>query len=449
MNELIRHGLLRHFVPKSEGGRLDSVTEAALLLRVAARRDLTAAIALGQAFLASVPVWLKGSPERRRRQASALTEGRLAALALTEEAHGSDLLATETRLEAGQLTGTKWLINNATRAELLTVLARTNDSPGLSALSLVHFDKPAASGYRHLPKLATHGIRGADISGITFDRAGPAPLLGAEGTGLDTTLKALQVTRLGCAAFSLGAADTALRLALDFALHRKLYRATAFAIPHVTAVLTTAFLDLLIAEAVAIGAWRGLHLVPDQMSLAAAVTKYFVPTRVEQLIRDVAVVFGARHWLRDGAFQKFLRDASVVSLFDGSTAVNLEGIALQLGRLKRRSPLDPRRFDPSAPLPPFSGEGLELMGPGRDDLLEPTEQPDRGDRRSPKTFELAQRAAARYAAASCMQLNAPWKEHALRRLEHGTLVDAPELTDELLRLHRERRWFSHYAIPLH
>ncbi len=454
--ELTRRGFLEHFIPLADGGRLSSITEAALLMRAVARRDLTAAIALGQAFLGSVPVWLKGTAAQRARQVEALKAGRLAALALTEEAHGSDLLATGTRVRDGRLTGAKWLINNATRAELVTVLARTNDRDGLGALSLVHLDKASASGWSCGPKLATHGIRGADISSLAFDGAGPVGLLGNEGTGVDLTLRALQVTRIGCAAFSLGAADTALRLALDFALDRKLYGASAFQIPHVRAVLTTAFLDLLIAEAVAVGAWRGLHTDPGQMSLAAAVTKYFVPTRCEQLIRDVAVVFGARHWLRSAPFQKLMRDASVVSLFDGSTAVNLEGIVLQLSRLKPATGSADRlakRFDLAAGLAPFTGEGLELMGPGFDDVLDgrlaELEVPDRSQRRTAQAFELAERASAVYAAESLRHLLPGWADHAARRIASGRLVDAPEITARLLELHASKRWLSHFAIPVH
>src|SRR5262249_30743775 len=151
VSELVRHGLLQHFIPRADGGRLDSITEAALLIRAAARRDLTAAIALGQAFLGSVPVWLAGDARQRARPAQALSQGRLAALALTEEAQGSDLLATSTRLADGKLDGTKWLVNNATRGELLTVLARTNGEGGLSGCTLAVFDKPAATGFKHLP----------------------------------------------------------------------------------------------------------------------------------------------------------------------------------------------------------------------------------------------------------------------------------------------------------
>jgi hypothetical protein len=151
-----------------------------------------------------------------------------------------------------------------------------------------------------------------------------------------------------------------------------------------------------------------------------------------------------------------MRDASVVSLFDGSTAVNLEGIVLQLTRLGRAPAPAGRlaaRFDVAAPLPPFTGAGLELMGPGWDDVLDARlgelRLPDRRERRTPQAFELAQHAAVQYAAASCLHLNAPWAAAAVDRLEQGRLVDAQALTDLMLALHRERRWFSCFAIPLH
>ncbi len=443
--ELTRQGAARHFVPIAHGGLLTSVTQAAWCVRAAARRDLTAAVALGQCFLGSVPVWIAGSAAQRERQAAALLQGRLASLALTEQAHGSDLLAGEVTHADGRMSGTKWLINNATRAELLTVLARTTPTGGLGGFTLFHFDKTAqpAATFTCLPKIPTHGIRGADISGITFNAAAvpESARLGATGSGIELSLKALQVTRIGCSAFSLGAADTALRLALDFARDRKLYGATVLEIPHARAVLTTAFVDLLIAEAVALGALRGLHVAPDQMSLASAVVKYFVPTTLEQMVRDVAVVLGARHYLREGPFQKVLRDIAVVSLFDGSTAVNLEGIALQLSRLKLDTPPQPspdteerlaRRFDPHAALAPFEGRGLELIGPGTDDVLQGplpdalakdirTLTIDRTARRSVQAFEDR---AARGASSACGgELRSPAPHH--RRRLARTRAHAP------------------------
>ncbi|MBK7864963.1 MAG: hypothetical protein IPJ65_41465 [Archangiaceae bacterium] len=231
-------------------------------------------------------------------------------------------------------------------------------------------------------------------------------------------------------------------------------------------MLTNAFLDLLICEATAFGALRGLHVAPGQLALGAAVVKLFVPGRLEQVVRDVAVVLGARHYLRDGPFQKVLRDLAVVPLFDGSAPVNLEGIALQLSRLQPSAPPDERlfrRFDPQAPLAPFDGQGLELMGPGGDDVLHgPLPELlsrqiaacsiDRAARRGVAAFETAARLATLYAAASCVHLHRAiggrWLDAALARLLEGRLVEAPALTEQMLEQHAENRSFSHFPIAL-
>ena len=376
-------------VPRQDGGLLGSFEEAIALQRVVSRRDLTTAIALGQSFLGTSAVWLAGTKEQRSRTAEVLLSGRLAALALTEEEHGSDVLATSTTAtrEAGgwRLDGRKWLINNATRGSLLTLFAKSAPEGGLHGCSLFLLDKDAVdpASLAPLPKIRTHGIRGADISGLLLRGAllPAGALLGAEGGGAELLLQCLQLTRTACAAFSLGAADTALRLALDFACTRRLYGGTVLELPHARRTLTNAFLDLLLCDAVATAGARAIEGAPEQLSLWSSIIKYFVPVTCERVIREVAVVLGARHYLRDhasGAFQKLLRDAAVVSLFDGSTAVNLDGVATQLPRLapsraaapaEREATLE-RIFSLSAALPPFEPARLALMNAGRDDVTQ-------------------------------------------------------------------------------
>ncbi|MGD8375185.1 MAG: acyl-CoA dehydrogenase [Acidobacteriota bacterium] len=341
-------GFPSYLVPEGHGGRLANCEQMLALTRVAARRDLTTTITLGQTWLGALPVWLDAEPGKCRTLARHLREGHLGCLALTEQAHGSDLAATEARarLSGGTyaLSGSKWLINNATMARTMVVLAHTPHSGKMTPLSLLFLEKdelPAGS-FEHLPRIPTHGIRGADIAGIRF-RNTPVPasaVLGNPGDGFLLTLKTLQVTRIQCAGFSLGAADTALRAALEFALDRRLYGATVVDIPSARSKLLDAYLDLLICEAVALAASRAIHVLPHRLSLWSAATKYLVPVTAESLIRRCAVVFGARHFLREGhrsgIFQKMMRDASVVSFFDGSTAINTGIIAAQLRPLRLR-----------------------------------------------------------------------------------------------------------------
>ena len=382
-----------YYIPSQLGGELKSFEEFIAVLRVVARRDLTVAIAHGKTYLGAVATWVGGSDEQRRRLAGIIKGGSQVALALTERSHGSDLLASEVeaaRAAGGyELSGEKWLINNATRGAALTVFAKTGDRSDPRGFSLLFVEKRESAGptYRTLPKIKTHGIRGADISGITFDRTfvPEDSVVGQVGAGLEIMLKAFQLTRTVITGLSLGAADTALRVALDFALARKLYGDSVFAIPHARRLLCDAFVDLLICECLSIASARSIHAEPEQMSLRSAVAKFFVPTTVEKLLKSLSVVLGARQYLRqehcNGVFQKVYRDNAILSLFDGSTAVNLHAIGTQLGQLTRRAEhADEERaelsgrlariFSLTQTLPDFDPAALTLHNRGRDSVLQ-------------------------------------------------------------------------------
>jgi len=377
----------RVMIPASLGGDLASYEHLLAATRALSRRDLTIAVAVGQSFLGAIPVWLRGSPDQQRLVASIIGEGGQGALALTEEEHGSDLLACEVHAtpdgDGLRLSGTKWLINNGTRGRFLSVFARTEPAGGPRGFSLILVDKQALDAGAIVPvsRERTHGIRGADISGATFRnaRVPRSAIIGREGEGLELTLKALQISRTMCAGFSLGAADTALRTTLDFVVSRKLYGGSLAAVPVVARTLSTAFADLLLWDAAALSAARGLHVVPSEMSAWSAVIKYAVPVEIERILRELAVVHGARHYLRAGIFQKIMRDVSVVSLFDGNTAVNLQSIAVQLRSLlaARQAPDIPSSlFRVTDCLPPFDASQLDLGNGGSDSVVRSLDSPE-------------------------------------------------------------------------
>jgi alkylation response protein AidB-like acyl-CoA dehydrogenase len=374
-------GLHEYYVPAEHGGRLQSYEQLLQIMRTVARRDLTVAIGHGKTYLGGVCVWVSGTDEQARRLGVAIRAGLPVSLGLTERAHGSDLLAGEVCAEPDAdggflVSGEKWLINNATRGALLSVLSRTDPAGGPRSFSVLLVDKrdiPAAS-YRHLSKVRTHGIRGADISGIAFDRA-PVPadaVVGTLGGGLETVLKALQLTRTMCAALSLGAADHALALGLDFARTRTLYGRTLVELPQARRTLAESTADVLTDEALSLVAARLVHLAPAELSVSAAVTKYLVPTRTEGVISALTRLLGARAFLKgvyaDGRFQKVDRDHRIVGLFDGNTLVNLNSLVSQfrsLARGHRRGSGDVtgavRAFRLAEPLPPLAPERLSLV----------------------------------------------------------------------------------------
>jgi alkylation response protein AidB-like acyl-CoA dehydrogenase len=467
-------GLHRYYVPAALGGCLRSCEEGLALLRTVARRDLTTAVGHARSFLGAAPVWVAGTAAQLRWTADHLLSRGQMALALTERAHGSDLLATDStavRQDGGwRLTGEKWLINGARESELLVVFARTDETGGPRGFSLFLVDKRRATRCELLPRVRTHGLRGAELSGFRLDGE-PLPaeaLIGEVGEGLEIVLQALMVTRTLIAGFALGAGETALSATVDFARARVLYGQPVAALPHARGALAGAFADLLVCDALATVAARRLHVAPHQVAVAAAVVKYLVPTTIERVIGELGVVLGARHYLREGhwsgIFQKMLRDCAVTSLFDGSTVVTLQSLAVQLRQLARERAedggADPASFDLAATLPEVDWTRLELTSRGRDDVLSGVSALD-GDRaplarelkeqwaalraqvesasgrlgaefaRSVEAFELARRYCLLHAAAAALQL---WL--GSRHLLDGFFAEGRWLTLGLTRLLR-------------
>jgi len=329
-------GLQRYYVPTRHGGRLSDFSASLPLLRAVARRDLTVMIAHGKTFLGAVSVWVGGDAEQAARLGEQITGGAVVSWGLTERDHGSDLFAGEVSAEPAVdgwlLTGEKWLINNATRGDLICVLARTRAAGGPRGFSSFLVDKrqldPAR--FRCLPKVPTHGIRGAEISGISFDRAWvPATaLVGAAGEGLAITLRALQLTRTGCAALSLGAADHGLSLAV-----RHLTGAAEPIGVTQRRVLGEAVAAVAVAEAVGVVATRSIHALPAELTAVSAITKAFVPTVVEQLLDRLGELLGPVAGQPGGEFDKLRRDHPIVGIFDGSTLVNRNALINQFPKL--------------------------------------------------------------------------------------------------------------------
>jgi alkylation response protein AidB-like acyl-CoA dehydrogenase len=344
VDALWRLGCFELLIPAGAGGGLREPEQLMFLGRLIARRDLTTAIVFGQAMLWSIPLWLAGTPAQQAQLARELRNGQLTCLALTEQAHGSDIIASElhARQHAGDwvLSGEKWLINNATRSASVVVLGRIEHADRAPEMALWWLHKPAQQipQWREHPKIHTLGVRGADISGfelVEHPLAAAARLAAGE-PALHTVLKTLQISRILCSSLSLGAIDTMFRLVLEFARQRQLYGKRVIDIPVVRARLARVFARICAADAVAQVTTRAIAALPGELSLLSAIAKYHVPMEVEAAARELSIVLGARHYVRDepwGIFQKMMRDNQVVSLFDGSTQLNLSLIAAQLRAL--------------------------------------------------------------------------------------------------------------------
>ncbi|MGW7528426.1 acyl-CoA dehydrogenase family protein [Streptomyces sp. NPDC054783] len=386
-------GVPEYALPGEQGGRAGDVEAEFNLVRLVARRDPATATALIITNLAFMPVWIAGTDEQKRQLVEAVKNGHRLSWGLSERAYGSDLLAnamTATRVDDGYLlTGEKWLIGNATWSDGMVVFARTSERGGTGGFSVFVLDKRTApvSSIQELPGERLHGLRAMDISGLRVEGVfvPEDARLGAEGQGLEIALKATQTARAQISSIALSAVDTGLRLTLDFTEGRIILGQAVSDIPYSRRQLTEVFADLLVADAVSLGAVRGLQVTPEQASVSSSVVKYFVPTLLERTMSQLAVVLGARFFLRGhphyGVFQKMLRDLLVANFADGNTVVNLRNLGNQLQpllttTLKADEQLRADSVRNAAmmygieqAMPPYRPWAQELFSRGRDDTV--------------------------------------------------------------------------------
>jgi alkylation response protein AidB-like acyl-CoA dehydrogenase len=363
-----------------------SCEEVMMLTRILARRDMNVAVSESTQIWALL-VWIGGDAAQREQLARAMLADKvIPCLAYSEPEHGADLLANDfsARPDAGGyvLTGRKWPINRAATSTHVVLLARTGPTASAFDQSMFLVEKRGLDQEQvsEMPRVATHGLRGCDIGGIVFRgaRVPASARLGREGRGVELALRGLALTRTLCAGLSLGVADTLLRTASEYLAQRQLYAAPVAAIPHVRETLANAYLSLLVAECASLVSMRGLHLFPEEAGTWSVMTKVQVTRQVDRSTQALVGLMGARSYLRSGpdqgTFQKMVRDSAVVSLFDGSEPVCLDGLAAQLPAMGRAvaKPRDEdwtRLYDLRVPLEDFGPEKVRVHGRGSNAVL--------------------------------------------------------------------------------
>ncbi|GAA3947115.1 acyl-CoA dehydrogenase [Actinomadura viridis] len=370
------HRLNHEFVPAELGGRLTDLGEMAVRLRTVFRRDGALGLGYGvTSLMAAVNVWVAGDPGQRRRLAGLLLRGGRAAVCFHELDSGNDLAGQRFRVTGGEparLRGAKEVINNAGRAEALVLFARTSPAAGSRSHSLLLLERADLRGVRELPRYGTVGMRGCHLGGLVFDGCAvpPGSLVGPPGGGMETALRAFQLTRAALPSMAVGTLDTQLRTTLRFALGRRLYRRRVADLPQVREVLAAAFADLLACDALATCACRAPHVLPEQAGVAAAAAKYLVPRLLAEAADSLARVLGARFYLREGEhaiFQKHLRDLPALGLGHAGPAACLSAIVPQLPALARGArESESAGDDRAAPAALFRfGEPPPPLRPGR------------------------------------------------------------------------------------
>jgi acyl-CoA dehydrogenase len=293
----------------------------------------------GDVFHALLPPILNlGTPEQRRRFVPPVLQGKkIAALAITEPQAGSEVAALRTRARRDGdhyvLDGTKTFITSGTRADLLTVLARTGEDPH-GGLTLFVVECPS-DGLRSSAPLQKMGWRASDTALLTFEgcRVPAANRLGEEGSGFAALGKNLERERLSLATFGHAAAELALHEAEQYARDRVAFGAPLLAqqvIRHKLARMATQIraaksLNYMVAQALRNGR--------DVMEEASA-AKQFSADVAQEVCWEAVQIFGGAGLLRGATVERLYRDVRVLPIGGGTNEIMYEIIAQLRGYLR-------------------------------------------------------------------------------------------------------------------
>ncbi|MBV6748802.1 acyl-CoA/acyl-ACP dehydrogenase [Pseudomonas chlororaphis] len=383
---LDQYQLNAQFVPLELGGRLVSLNQLIAVMRCIFRRDPSLGLGYGaSSFLAAVNVWTAGHPRQQARVAEVLLSNGKLACAYHELEHGNDISRVECSAQLGQerltLQGGKQVIANAARAQALLVYARTASGTGGRSHSQILFERteaPAASLVDQ-PRYSTSGMRGIALGGLEFKQC-DLPLenlVGNPGQGLETTLKAFQLTRVALPGMFSAILDTGLRLTMKHCRARKLYNKPASELPQVRARLAESFIDLLLCDAFVSVTANAAHVLPAELNLYGSAVKALVPAVLVTAMDSLASVLGAHSYVREGEmaiFQKLLRDLQPVGFGHAARISCLMTLLPQLPMLAKTgwnsaAPAPEGLFELDWQQAPLRFDRLALSSGGQDTLL--------------------------------------------------------------------------------
>ncbi|WP_097975965.1 acyl-CoA dehydrogenase family protein [Streptomyces sp. gb14] len=267
-----------------------------------------------------------GSEEQKRQWLPLLTSGEaIGCFGLTEPGTGSDAgnLVTKAVRDGGDyvISGTKTFITNGTWADVVLLFARTNDSPGHRGVSafLVPSDTPGLSRRTIHGKLGLRGQATAEL--VLEDVRIPAScLLGPEGKGFSIAMSALAKGRMSVAAGCVGIAQAALDAAVRYAGEREQFGKVIARHQLVQELLSDIAVDV---DAARLLTWRVADLIDrgQDFATAASKAKLYASEAAVRCANNALQVFGGYGYIDEYPVGKLLRDARVMTLYEGTSQI--------------------------------------------------------------------------------------------------------------------------------
>lgn len=286
--------------------------------------------------LGSNPIYMFGTEEQKKKYLPKLTKGEwLGCWALTEPGTGSDAAAQKTtaKLDGDQwvLNGTKQFITNATHADVAIIMAMTDQSKGRKGISSFIVDK-GTKGYSVSKVEKKMGMRGSPTASLTFEdcRIPKENIIGEVGEGYKQALMTLEGGRISIGALALGIAQAALDSALNYAKQREAFGQPIGKFQFIQGYLADMSTQISAARLLLYhAAWMKDH--HKRVTLEGSQAKLFASEIASKVCNLCIQIHGGYGYIEDFPAERFLRDAKLCEIGEGTSEIQRLLIARQLG----------------------------------------------------------------------------------------------------------------------
>lgn len=303
----------------------------------------TSSLILSVQSLGSLPIWLAGTEDQKRKYLPPLARGdRLAAYALTEPGSGSDAGGMRTRaIKRGNsylINGSKTFITGGSVADTLVVFASTNqDGDGsLKNISAFIVDKEMP-GFKVGKLEKKLGIRGSPTAQLFFeDLVVPEEnRLGRDGDGFKLAMRVLDHSRPGIAAQALGLAEGAFDLARRYASERHQFGKPIAEFQGIQFLLADMATGIEAARLLTYSAADAIDRHLPEINLTSAMAKLCASDTAMRVTTDAVQVLGGYGYLRDFPAERMMRDAKITQIYEGTNEIQRLVIARALLKEKK------------------------------------------------------------------------------------------------------------------
>ncbi len=339
IDEMKALGLFGIAVPEEYGGLdLDMETECLVAFELGKTSPAFRSVAGTNIGIGSQALILFGTQAQKSKWLPGIASGDLiASFALTEPEAGSDAAGLKTNATRDGdhyiLNGTKRYITNANKADLFTVMARTNpNDPGAKGVSAFIVERGTPGLSVGVPEKKM-GQQGAHICDVIFENARvPAEnLIAKEGEGFKVAMSVLDKGRLHISAVATGVSKRLIREMVNYALERKQFGKPIFEHQMIQSMIADSQAETYAAECMILDAARRRDAGEDVTMLASS-AKLFATEACGRVADRAVQVFGGAGYVTDYGIERFYRDVRIFRLYEGTSQIQQIIIARELAR---------------------------------------------------------------------------------------------------------------------